>query len=188
MAKVYKNSDFNQSLYVKEGSQYFALAYAKEMGGTVILCLDRKSNEFVYAFAKICNCFYVDATGGFRTIHEHLQTLNLNDIYEIGEYGVKDAKEYLKKLNVPVTNVEMKCNAREFVRHNRVLFDIMINDSIHTMGLEGMHFSESNDLPYMYAVSYDREGKRWGSIIHSISYFLFLDSVLNIYGFLANKI
>lgn len=186
MAKATKSYTFDKELYVKEGSQYFAIAYSKNIGTNIILCIDKDTDEFVYAFAKVCNYFYVDATGGFWDVREHLNYLNIKNV-ELVECGIKEAEEMLKKKKVYFTNVEIKRNAREFVRNNLVLFDIQIDDIVHTMGLCGIHFIGKNKSANIITVSYYNDTKQWGSYYHTLNYLDFDLNVRNIYGFKEQK-
>ena len=183
---------FEKEVYMHGACHYFAIQAAEMFNGKVCLWLDRdytleegKDIVLCHAYAKIADGFYVDAYGPFSDISQRENEFEFNE-QEIVECTVEEAKKILKSLKVPFTNREGKRNAREFLRDNMMVFDILYNNILYTFGICG-RYADRGKFDYLLLNSYNIANNTFGQFIHTIPTDVFVQGIKKSYGFKENK-
>ena len=185
MSVVYS---FDKDEYFYTKSQYFAIEAAKLYNGKVCLWIDstKHSSNFnmikilCHAYAKITDDLYVDAYGTFTNIEQRASMFKYGQ-KEVIECTVDEAKGILKEMNVPFTKTEDKRNAREYLRNNVLVFDILFNNEKYTVGLYNHIDAE------VHIISYNSTKNIFGKFISRVNANQFVKGITKAYGFKENK-
>ena len=177
---------YNKELYFNELSHYFAIATAELFGKRISIML--KDDNFVHAFAKIADGFYVDAAGPFFDISDRDNYYEYNEKH-IVECTVEEAKKILKKIGISCTNHEMKKNAREYLRNNMMAFEVLYGDGYYYFGLCGRiaEGPERGSFDFVLLNPYNAKENKFGSMVSKIHTNLFIKGCQMSFGFKPNK-
>ena len=123
-----------------ENSQYFAIAYAKLFNCKVCLWLDtdyyardpKKSVRLCHAFVQIVPGLYADAAGGFTQLSCRYHDFEYNEVNIKVCNTLDEAKQILRKLDVPYTDSQTKHEVLEFLSNNVLCFEYDYNKLTNT--------------------------------------------------------
>lgn len=173
---------FDTHKYMHGYCQYFAIEAAKMFNGKVVLWLDHDEiNDKIvlcHAYCEIVPNLYVDALGTFSNISEREEEFEFNK-KKILTCTINEAKEELKRLKIPFTNVEDKKEAREFLRNNMAVVKIEHNNSIRSVGI----YAKNNSFKDILFLSYMEKEEKFLPLIHGFGWKYFAKNIKSHEGF-----
>lgn len=174
---------FDTHKYMHGYCQYFAIEAAKMFNGKVVLWLDHDEiNDKIvlcHAYCEIVPNLYVDALGTFSNISEREEEFEFNRKM-IDTYTVNEAKEELKRLKIPFTNVEDKKEAREFLRNNMAVVEIDIkNSGLRPVGI----YIKNESFKSILFLSYMKQENKFLPLIHGLEWNYFVKNIKTHCGF-----
>lgn len=182
---------FDKNLYMYEGNQYFALAAAELLDCPICIRWNRdcrlgegRNQLPCHSYVKLGNDLFLDAFGIFRHLSERQNWFGFNSS-SVVECSKEQAKESYKTVKIPCTDVNMKKNAREFLRNNLMTVGYQKNGEYHIMGITKK--MEMGGKCYFLTLSYDMPNNKWSSYYHTIDAEHFVANIKKSYGFIENK-
>lgn len=175
--------NFDKEEYMYNLSQIFALQAAQMYQGKMCLWLDTENGQtkLCHAYAKLWDNLYVDAYGVFCDISQRENNFKYNT-RKIIECTIENAKSILDELNVAYKKVELKRNAREFLRDNMLSFELEIEGKKRVVGL----YNVDRKNKRVTIMSYDEREGKFGLYLSILPEKEFREGIVNCYGFIAN--
>ena len=175
--------NFDKEEYMYKLSQIFALQVAQMYQGRMCLWLDTENvqTKLCHAYAKLLDNIYVDAYGVFCDISQRENNFKYNT-RKIVECTIENAKGILDELKVGYKEVELKRNAREFLRNNMLSFEMNIREKNRIVGLYNIDRKNKR----VTIMTYEEEAGKFGDYISIVSEKEFRGSLVNFCGFIAN--
>ena len=171
--------NYDAKLYYKEYSQYFAFAFADMFGGKIHMMLNEDRTGIVHTFVEFLpNCF-IDAKGVFCDLSQRAEFR----FSYIASLSVGEAQEFLKKIKVKYTDVNIKKCVREYLRNNMLTFVVAHNNTQYVIGLYAI--GDMFGKKRVMFVSYD-SNHGFGSYISHFDVNYFVSNIIECKGFKSN--
>ena len=173
---------FDETKYMHGYCQYFAIEAAKMFNGKVVLWFDydeiQDKTVLCHAYCQIIPKLYIDALGTFSDISEREEEFEFNK-QNIIICSIDEAKEELKKLKIPFTNVEDKKEAREFLRNNMAVVTLEHNNSLRQVGI----YAKNESFKSILFLSYMKQENKFLPLIHGLEWNYFVKNIKTHCGF-----